>query len=81
MGWAWSRTFYAEWHGILFNFEAKRDRDYFLAHLNDAQRISAREAYKYTSEAIRVPYSASSASNEHRKEAVKSWYANKRGTV
>ena len=27
MSWAWSRTFYAQKDGRIFNFEAKRNRD------------------------------------------------------
>lgn len=39
MSWAWSRTFYAQKDGRIFNFEAKRNRD-------DAVRNHGFEAMK-----------------------------------
>lgn len=78
---AWSHTTYAEWEGIIFNFEWKRDLDYFLNHAHGARRISAKEAwYKWNDtrrEFIRVPASCALGSNQYRKKEVQRWYDNK----
>lgn len=43
--WAWSRTFYAEKDGLIYNFEAKRDRDDAVRN-HGFQSMSAVEAQK-----------------------------------
>lgn len=85
MGFAWSHTTYAEWQGIVFNFEYKRDLDYFLAHAKNSKRISAVEAWNKYHETrqdfVRVFASDTLGSNEYRKKEVKSWYENKRHNI
>lgn len=74
-----SRTFYAIWHGIIFNFEYKRDKDYFIAHIKGAHHISAYDAYKSgkLSKSIRVT-SSTIDRKTGRRERIKEWYENKR---
>ena len=76
-----SRTYYAEYHGIIFNFEYKRDRDYFVAHAKDAKIIAAKEAYdknklKFLGR-IKVECSNRIGANPDRKRRIKEWYENK----
>lgn len=82
---AWSHTTYARWHGMIFNFEWKRDLDYFLAHAKDAVRIYAVEAYtemfKNNADIIKVEASCRLGSNSSRKKSVQVWYDNKRCAV
>lgn len=74
-----SRTWYAEWHDIVFNFEWKRDRDYFLEHAENAKMISASDVYKNNkmSNSIRIYCSDISYRNKDRRERIKKWYDNK----
>ena len=85
MGFAWSHTTYAEWRGIIFNFEWKRDLEYFLAHARGSKRISAVEAwniYHVTRiDFVRVYCSCSLGANEHRKRKVQKWYENRRNLL
>lgn len=85
MGFAWSHTTYAKWHGMIFNFEWKRDLDYFLTHAEGAVRIFAVEAYaealKNNVEFIRVEASCRSGSNSSRKKEVAQWYDNQRNNL
>jgi len=78
---AWSHTTYAEWHGIIFNFEWKRDLNYFLAHAEDAKRISANESWDKVrgteKEFVRVYCSDVKWRNDYRRQRIKEWYANK----
>jgi len=82
---AWSHTTYARWHGIIFNFEWKRDLEYFLDHAEDAVRIYAVEAYadrfNNNVDFVKVEASCRLGSNSSRKEAVKTWYANRKCPV
>ena len=76
---AWSRTTYAFWHGIVFNFEHKQDRDYFIDH-SDAEPISAKEVYDMdykTRRLIQVPASVTLGANKYRKKVIKDWHENK----
>ncbi len=74
MAFAWSHTTYAAWHGMIFNFEWKRDLDYFLAHAEDAKRISAFKAYSEDVDFIKVE--ASCRTNCDRKRRIHEWYLN-----
>lgn len=78
MAFAWSHTTYAEWHDIIFNFEWKRDLNYFLAHAKDAKRISAVDAWnKYHGtgrEFVRVYCSDVPGRNRFRRFSIKKWY-------
>lgn len=69
-----SRTWYAIWHGIIFNFEYKKDRDYFIVHGN-AEILSAKEVYNMRgfTNCIKVNCSSSLGSNEYRKSEIKKW--------
>lgn len=73
MGFAWSHTTYAMWHGMIFNFEDKWDLDYFLAHAEDAKRISAAEAWKSGKDFIRIFSSRCLGANRDRRKCVKEW--------
>lgn len=76
-----SRTFYALWHGIIFNFEARKDRDYFIDHSNgEAITITAKAAYDSGKMLKRVRIYASDrlGSNEDRKERIEKWYEDRR---
>ena len=79
---AWSRTTYALWHGIIFNFEWKRDLDYFLAHAPDSKRISSVDAWKLYhgtgKEFIRIYCSDVSYRNQDRRKRIKDWYEQNR---
>jgi len=85
MGFAWSHTTYARWHGMIFNFEWKRDLEYFLDHAKGAKRIYAVEAYAEMVnnhvDVIKVNASCRCGGNSSRKKEVNNWYANKRATV
>lgn len=74
-----SRTHYAMWNNILFNFEYVRDCDYFVAHLKDAKRLTAKEAYEHDGFLNRVKVYASDrlGANQERKKRIKKWYENK----
>lgn len=74
-----SRTHYAVWNNILFNFEYVRDCDYFVAHLKDAKRLTAKEEYEHDGFLNRVKVYASDrlGSNQDRKKRIKRWYENK----
>ena len=39
-----SRSFYALWHGMIFEFQDKRFRDWFI-NTSDAEYISSKDAY------------------------------------
>ena len=75
-----SRTFYAMYNDILFNFEYKRDRDYFVDNMDGAKRVSALVAYKSKKllDAIKVEASCKLGANVERKREINSWYENKR---
>ena len=82
MGFAWTHTTYAVWKDIIFNFEWKRDLDYFLSHMDGAKRLLAIEAYKYHGEKEFVEVRASSSgANKYRKKKVQAWYDNKRNNI
>ena len=85
MGFAWSHTTYAKWHGIIFNFEWKRDLEYFLVHAEESERIYAVEAYtemfKHNAEFVKIEASCRQGSNENRKKEIKAWYANRKCTI
>lgn len=68
-----SRCFYASYNDIIFKFEDKRDRDYFLNH--GAKYISAKEVYSSGRilSAIKVKCSQSLSSNKERKLEIKRW--------
>ena len=76
-----SRTFYAVWRGIVFEFEAKRDRDYFIAH--GARYISAYDVYRlfHCHDCVRVESSCKLGANAERKRRIKNWYENKRHNI
>lgn len=76
MGFAWSHTTYAEWHGIVFNFEDKWDLDYFLDHAYGARRISSKEAYNDFNccDHIKIFSSRCLGSNAYRKQEIKRWH-------
>lgn len=74
MGFAWSHTTYAMWHGMIFNFEDKWDLDYFLAHAEDSVRISSVNAWKYDNKNfIRVFSSRCLGANRERHKTIKEW--------
>lgn len=75
MGFAWGHTTYAEWHGIVFNFEDKWDLDYFLYHAYGAKRISSKEAYNDYDcrHHIKVFSSRSLGANNYRKRTIRAW--------
>ena len=85
MAFAWSHTTYARWNGMIFNFEWKRDLDYFLAHAEGSKRICAFEAYAEVHnndiEFIKVEASCRCGGNSSRKNEVNSWYANRKHSV
>ena len=78
-----SRTFYAEWHGMLFNFEYKRDRDYFVAHSIDAKIVSAVNAYDKHKPSNKIMVRAFDAlgANKDRKIRVKNWHGDKQRSI
>lgn len=80
MAFAWSHTTYARWHGMIFNFEWKRDLDYFLTHAEGSKRIFAVEAYaemlNNNVEPIKIEASCKCGGNSSRKKEVKDWYDN-----
>ena len=77
-----SRTHYALWHGIVFNFEYVRDRDYFVDNAKDAKVISAHQAYHLgISNCVRVRASCALQSNNERRIRINKWYDNKRCRV
>lgn len=80
MSFAWSRTTYALWRGIVFNFEDKWGLDYFLAHAGGAKRVSCGEAHDlmYCERFVRVPSSRSLGVNVSRKQKVKQWKEDRR---
>lgn len=55
MSWAWTRTFYAIKNGVIYNFEAKKQRDIAIKDLN-MSKYPASEAYKNYSNIVRVGY-------------------------
>ena len=74
------RTYYAEWKGMLFNFESVMDRNYFVAHLKDAKIVPSQKAYKHDKflDTIRVYASTALGANVGRKKRIRKWfYANK----
>ena len=82
MGFAWGHTTYAQWHGIIFNFEDKWDLDYFLAHADGAKRISAVDAWDSHKDFIRVFSSRCLGRNDDRRKRIKEWKnENKRHAV
>ena len=71
---AWSHTTYAYWKGLLFHFEDKLDLDYFLAHAEGSERISAKRAYdNYNRGFIRVFSSRRYGANKDRQQRIKRW--------
>lgn len=82
MGFAWSHTTYALWHGMVFNFEDKWDLDYFLAHAEGSKRISSNFAYMYVYDYkhqldfIRVFSSRSLGADKDRQRRIKEWKKN-----
>lgn len=74
-----TRTYYAEWKGVIYNFAYKRDRDYFLDHAYSSKYISSKQAYSgdYNIDFIQVPASCQLGANEERKRRIKEWYENK----
>ena len=72
-----SRTHYALWHDIVFNFEYVRDRDYFVANSKGAKILSAHDAYKRgISNAVRVNASCRLSADKERKKRIDTWYDN-----
>ena len=55
MSWAWTRTFYAQKDGRVYNFEAKRDRDDAVKN-HGFQSMSAVEAWKRYPNITRVEW-------------------------
>ena len=78
-----SRTYYAIWHDMIFNFEYIRDRNYFVDKAKDAKIISAYDAYKSHKMLNRICITASDSlgANEERKERIKSWYENNKRRI
>lgn len=74
-----SRTWYAEYHGMLFNFEWRRDRDYFIAHSNgEAKVISSKDAYSNENWGkMKIRIYASCTDKTSRRQRIKDWHANK----
>ena len=71
-----SRTFYALYNGnIIFNFEAKVDRDYFVSHSLYAECISATEAWKHKNilNKVNVPASYAIGRNPYRQKTIAEW--------
>lgn len=78
MSFSWGRTFYAKWHGMIFNFEQKMDRDYFVAHADGGSVLSASDAWKeYGQGFIRVYASSGLESSKTRQKRIKEWRANR----
>lgn len=80
MGFAWSHTTYARWHGIIFNFEDKWDLEYFLAHAEGSERLSAADAWKDDSykgangkDFIRIFSSRCLGRNASRAKRIRKW--------
>ena len=74
----WTRTYYAALNELLFNFEAKLDRDYFVSNSNGlAQNVLAKDAYALQhymlQDFIRVESSQKLGENNHRKLAIRKW--------
>ena len=70
-----SRTYYAEWKNIIFNFEYIRDRNYFVDHAEGALSLTAKEAYdKGFKHRIQVYASYTLGANKERKERINNWY-------
>ena len=82
MGFVWSHTTYAEYNGRIYNFEWKRDLNYFLDHAKGSKRISAVDAwnnYHNTGrDFIRVYCSDALGANPERKRRIKKWYEDQR---
>ena len=76
-----SRTFYAMWNGMYFNFEYRRDRDYFVAHAEGAEKLAAADYYKIKGSSlhcIKVYASCCIGSKHDRHKRVEEWFhANK----
>ena len=73
-----SRSYYAEWKNILFNFESKHDRDYFVAHSEEVKVIPAKKAYERQDWISRVKLRSSTTGlSKERKERIKNWHGNK----
>lgn len=69
----WTRTYYALLNGLVFNFEAKEDRDYFVFNSNGlAKNLSAKDAYLLQNY-IRVESSQKVGENPYRKLAIRKW--------
>lgn len=49
---AWTRNFYSELNGIIFQFESKRTRDNHLK--KGAKKISAEDYYKTNMNAVKI---------------------------
>lgn len=73
MGFAWSHTTYACYKDMIFNFEDKRDLDYFLAHAEDSRRISAIDAWKSNKNFIRIYSSRCLGANRERSKRIREW--------
>ena len=72
-----SRTFYAIWGSLMFNFESKRDRDYFVAHAEGSRIMPSCEYYKIQGSslhAIKVPASYRLGADKDRKHRINRWY-------
>ena len=72
-----SRTFYAMLGNLMFNFESKRDRDYFVAHAKGSRIMSASEYYKIKGSSlhiIKVPASERLGADKDRKRRINRWY-------
>lgn len=53
MSWAWSRTFYAQKDGRIFNFEAKRNRDDAVRN-HGFEAIKSYDAWKHYPNITRI---------------------------
>ena len=78
---AWSHTTYAIWHGIVFNFEWKRDLDYFLAHAVGSERVFSSKVYKDYDWSKIIKVEASCSKKDSRYKEVMNWYVNQRCAV
>lgn len=78
MGFAWSRTTYAKWNGVIFNFEQSMDRDYFVAHMNNARKMSAKDAWDTGKDFIKIYASQNIGGNKLRKRNIRVWKKERR---
>lgn len=55
MSFSWTRTFYAQRNGIVYNFEAKRDRDDAVRN-HGFEAMTAADAWKHYPNIVRISW-------------------------